>query len=796
MEQKEQSDKLKESKEKNGKEAGKQREVQAPNEEQNDKGQPTVPPPFAETNEILSGMNKVDSADVLSDTGIVDGMSALAFGTPNSLFGMTSSALSTTPHSGVNSTAAADCLVPKPLFPISTISEAGCNEDDKCATFTPYSDDDNGSGNDNNGGKYLGLLEGSTTGLEQPSALWGGLGLSSYGAGGVLSSSFNAPDSQLSYLPVMQRFPAMRASDLDAFDITQPADGLPLGTAPPPLTGGIDVRGKVLPFQGGAPEMSLTAPLQTAESTPPSALSPSFTPKSAGATRPASPSDGEQSSATPSSGGAAVPHKAPPSPTISAAVSAPAFEPSASRKVKRQICRYYMQGNCRRGENCSYSHDLRGVSVTGAAEGATVTTRRNGSGSDGNPGRSQQAGHVQAEKQPSAAATPTPASASASTSGQRKQSHRQTISEEAASNDPEALRGHIYDMCKDQQGCRSLQKLLDENSPRITSMVFDEVLDHIVKLMSDPFGNYLCQKLLEYCTPAQRLQIVKKASGDLVSISVNMHGTRAAQKLIDLLQNEEEISIVRAALADHVVQLIQDLNGNHVIQRCLNKLPPSSTQFIYDAVTREGNAIAVATHRHGCCVLQRCIDSASDEQKMQLVNEVIRNALPLVKDPFGNYVVQYVLDLPFPGIAARLVRTLRGHIAELSMQKFSSNVMEKIVQKSDDATRDSIIGEIIGCGEFGTLISDPYANYVIQTCLHFSSMPFLPPSSSLPFPSLPFPFLSFPFPPLPLALMHLAPHTDPQQHNALLSQIQPHQNLLRNTPYGKKILNIIQRESR
>ena len=377
-----------------------------------------------------------------------------------------------------------------------------------------------------------------------------------------------------------------------------------------------------------------------------------------------------------------------------------------SPKKKTQICRYFLQGNCVRGESCSFSHDLSGRDHTGAglsgSEGSGVQITKSSSRSSQDSGSG--------EKQSSSNAT------------QRKQSHRQTVSEEAASNDPEALRGHIYDMCKDQQGCRSLQKLLDENSPRITSMVFDEVLDHIVKLMSDPFGNYLCQKLLEYCTPAQRLQIVKKASGDLVSISVNMHGTRAAQKLIDLLQNEEEISIVRAALADHVVQLIQDLNGNHVIQRCLNKLPPSSTQFIYDAVTREGNAIAVATHRHGCCVLQRCIDSASDEQKMQLVNEVIRNALPLVKDPFGNYVVQYVLDLPFPGIAARLVRTLKGHIAELSMQKFSSNVMEMIVKKSDSVTRDEIINDIIHFDNFKSLISDPYANYVIQTCMSFASI--------------------------------------------------------------------------
>lgn len=59
-------------------------------------------------------------------------------------------------------------------------------------------------------------------------------------------------------------------------------------------------------------------------------------------------------------------------------------------------------------------------------------------------------------------------------------------------------------------------------------------------------------------------------------------------------------------------------------------------QFIYNAVA--ANCVEVATHRHGCCVLQRCIDHASDHQRIQLVNEITYNALTLVQDPYGNYV--------------------------------------------------------------------------------------------------------------------------------------------------------------
>lgn len=108
------------------------------------------------------------------------------------------------------------------------------------------------------------------------------------------------------------------------------------------------------------------------------------------------------------------------------------------------------------------------------------------------------------------------------------------------------------------------------------------------------------------------------------------------------------------ALSMHVVTLIKDLNGNHVIQKCLNRLIPEDNQvcglasglcfplliryaqFIYNAVA--AHCVEVATHRHGCCVLQRCIDHASDSQRIQLVTEITFNALTLVQDPYGNYV--------------------------------------------------------------------------------------------------------------------------------------------------------------
>jgi hypothetical protein len=88
--------------------------------------------------------------------------------------------------------------------------------------------------------------------------------------------------------------------------------------------------------------------------------------------------------------------------------------------------------------------------------------------------------------------------------------------------------------------------------------------------------------------------------------------------------------------------------------------------------------------------------------------QVAVNALPLIQDAFGNYIVQYVLELGFEesSVAGMPLRSSRrwiwrwihgvhgtahtvrccavvdqmvGHFADLAREKFGSNVVEKCV---------------------------------------------------------------------------------------------------------------------
>ncbi|CAI7804419.1 unnamed protein product [Closterium sp. NIES-54] len=297
---------------------------------------------------------------------------------------------------------------------------------------------------------------------------------------------------------------------------------------------------------------------------------------------------------------------------------------------------------------------------------------------------------------------------------------------------------------------RFLQRKFDEGTSEEVARIFVEIKPHMVELMTDPFGNYLVQKALEVCSDVQREEILAMATEnqtDLVSISLNMHGTRSVQKLIETVTNPQAVQRLTASLAGGVVTLIKDLNGNHVVQRCLQRLSAQQNEFIFNAAV--SHCVEIASHRHGCCVLQRCIDFAQGQQKNRILAEVASNALVLSQDPFGNYVVQYVLDLGLPWAMEEVVVRLQGQYAPLAQQKFSSNVVEKCLKLAPDNCRCLIIQELVVSPLLGQLLQDPFANYVVQSALTVAKGPL---------------------------------------YTALVEAIRPHLPSLRSSPYGKRIL--------
>jgi hypothetical protein len=163
------------------------------------------------------------------------------------------------------------------------------------------------------------------------------------------------------------------------------------------------------------------------------------------------------------------------------------------------------------------------------------------------------------------------------------------------------------------------------------------------------------------------------------------------------------------------------VNGNHVIQRALHSFNAETRQMIVHECC--GKCVEIAMHRHGCCVLQRCMDVASAQQKAELLKEIVQNALVLVQDPFGNYVVQYVLRLGLSHANDAVAQQLCGSLFDLSRQKFSSNVVEQCLMHGSEPVQRAMVEELANGDCVRLLVTDSFGNYVIQRALAVGQEP-------------------------------------------------------------------------
>lgn len=292
----------------------------------------------------------------------------------------------------------------------------------------------------------------------------------------------------------------------------------------------------------------------------------------------------------------------------------------------------------------------------------------------------------------------------------------------------DSLLGQVRRLSRDQVGCRLVQQALDEEGPMAATMILNEGLPFWGEAMVDPFGNYLFQKILEKITAEERVMLVKSVSTRLVNASLNLHGTRSVQKIVELCAMDDEKSsakknekeetssdILTRSLAPAAARLCIDSHGNHVIQRILLKLGHVHAKFVFDAVAESVGD--VARHRHGCCVIQRCLDSPPGPSRSHLVRRIVDKALELMQDAYGNYVVQYVLDVCSDDDVHAVCESVIGKVNLLAIQKFSSNVMEKCLERCTDRTKEHYMEELSDGERIRELMMDPFGNYVVQRAL-------------------------------------------------------------------------------
>ena len=247
--------------------------------------------------------------------------------------------------------------------------------------------------------------------------------------------------------------------------------------------------------------------------------------------------------------------------------------------------------------------------------------------------------------------------------------------------------------------------------------------DKVQEISCDQFGNYFIQKVIEHLNDDQIKELLyKKISSNFRSFCFNQHGTRVVQKIFEkIINNDELLNYYNLLLTPNLKDFVIDQNASHIIIKYVNMLPYPKNHFIIQFLL--DNSFDLATKKHSCCVLQKCIEYSNEKQKKDFLRVIAVNSYGLFNDQFGNYVVQYCINLCDYEINKIFVDNFLKNILQFSTQKYSSNIIEKCMDCCDEKTKELIIQKYCEPNIIEKLLFDMYGNYVLQKVMSLSKEP-------------------------------------------------------------------------
>ena len=262
---------------------------------------------------------------------------------------------------------------------------------------------------------------------------------------------------------------------------------------------------------------------------------------------------------------------------------------------------------------------------------------------------------------------------------------------------------NLSELARTKSGSKRLQQAIAKARPEEIEKIVASIAPDMGELMIDLYGNYMCQTLVQSCSASQRVKLLVGMKNSMVMISCNPRGTHAIQNLIALASLAEEEAVYQQCFQGNIVRLSKDINASHVIQRLL--VTVKNKHFIIKEIL--GNVRELSMDKLGLCVIKKCTKDP------QVFMEILGNCLILVQDPYGNYAIQNILDTWKEECAFEFCSSIQGKTAQLCIQKYASNVMEKAMKIEN--IRCAIIRELINEDKLDLLLGSPYGCYVLRT---------------------------------------------------------------------------------
>ncbi|KAK8546192.1 hypothetical protein V6N13_067420 [Hibiscus sabdariffa] len=244
------------------------------------------------------------------------------------------------------------------------------------------------------------------------------------------------------------------------------------------------------------------------------------------------------------------------------------------------------------------------------------------------------------------------------------------------------LTGHVLALSLQMYGCRVIQKALEVVDVDQQTRMVAELDGSVMKCVRDQNGNHVIQKSIE-CVPQDRIQFIISAFyGQVVALSTHPYGCRVIQRVLEHCNDVKTQEIIMEEIMQSVCTLAQDQYGNYVIQHVLEHGKPQERSAIIRKLA--GQIVKMSLQKFASNVVEKCLTFGGPEERQILVNEMLGSTdeneplQAMMKDQFGNYVVQKVLETCDDQNLELILSRIKVHLNALKRYTYGKHIVSRV----------------------------------------------------------------------------------------------------------------------
>ncbi|KAL7626766.1 mRNA binding protein puf3 [Parahypoxylon ruwenzoriense] len=236
------------------------------------------------------------------------------------------------------------------------------------------------------------------------------------------------------------------------------------------------------------------------------------------------------------------------------------------------------------------------------------------------------------------------------------------------------MKGKVAELSTQMYACRVVQKALEHVLVEQQVEIVDELKPDIMRIVKDLNGNHVIQKIIQMvprlCIPF----IMDAFQNQIESLASHSYGCRVIQRILEH-GTEGERKTLMTDLHACATRLITDQFGNYVTQHIIAQGEPEDRQKVIQLVLQK--LLFYSKHKFASNVVEKSIQYGTPEDRKAIRSQLTAlhsdGTSPLqlmMKDQFGNYVIQKLMQHLEGPDRESLIEEMKPHFA--SLKKYSS----------------------------------------------------------------------------------------------------------------------------